>query len=915
MANERVASSGLRSILVLSILGSTLVLPTSLAAQSATLVGVVTERDTQAPLPGVHVALLDEGGGTRAAALTDESGRAVLRGEPGATYRLRAERVGMASATTEAFTLGAGTSTHRLEMVERAIELEGLTVPTPVRLCDIDPREGLAVQRWWDEIRKALQSAAFVHANELDRFRFERFQREWTRDLRALRAERYFAVADSVARPFMSQDARTLSERGFVQGEVGERRFLAPDAAVLLSDHFLRDHCFGLEPAGDDLEQQGERSRNLRISVEPVESRDVPEVHGFMEIDTLTMELRSFQFEYVNLPDDLPSRSAAGGHLSFAYLPSGAWIVSEWWVRMPWVDPRVFPRTVLAYLDEGGRVSGVAMPGGVIDPPRGGGTLLGGGGTLQGAVYDSLRGGPLGGARVSVVGARTSVRTDADGTFTLTDLPRGRLSISVHHADLVRLGLPAPVIPVELEEDAVDSISVTLPGFTAVAQLLCGAATAADGSVLTGRVMVPGVDTVVAGPTEVRARWSGPPAEGGRAVSMYADGTTGSRGRYVLCGLPAGMPVTLGVRVDSGWRLAGAATLPEQGVVARDLRPEARALDAVIRGSVHDAATGSGLASSTVSLMDPAGDSIASVSTDVSGQFRLVVPTPGEYAVTAFSEGYPPRSSELLSIAEGEVLDLLFEMSAAGLAMRRVQGRVLDARSGDPIAVAGVHLLADDERPLALAMTDSAGTYSLMVPSTGGEHALLVQGAGYHEREMPLPTAGAALDFALEPEAFELDPLTVRVRNEEVVDWLTLALGANPAQFFGFRVLQGARLAEAKRRGQARPTETLRWLYVPVWHGGACVAINITPRAVSAASGGPRVGPFLPGAAPGGTSSSGEHQAGPEPDRCGRLYVDGRMVPNDRIEEIDMSTISVVTTLPGEVRMFTYDFDWAFRPR
>jgi hypothetical protein len=189
----------------------------------------------------------------------------------------------------------------------------------------------------------------------------------------------------------------------------------------------------------------------------------------------------------------------------------------------------------------------------------------------------------------------------------------------------------------------------------------------------------------------------------------------------------------------------------------------------------------------------------------------------------------------------------------------------------------------------------------------------------YHEKEFPLPAPpdrqAGSVDLVLDPEAVELDGVSVPVRNERVVDWLSLVFGANPTQFLGFRIIQGARLDEAKLRGRGNPTETLRWLYVPVWHGGPCVSINVSPRAASAGSWGPRPGAFGRGGAPAGTLSLEERLAGPERDRCGRLFVDGRLVPNGQIERVDMSSIAVVTTLAGEVRMFTHDFDWAFRPR
>jgi hypothetical protein len=687
-------------------------MPSTLRGQVRQVVGVTIDRDTGAPLPGIYVALVaEEGGEPLAAALSNQDGRFMVWGDVGATYRLRAERVGLASVTTDPFRLSAEAAIHRIALAEQAVDLEGLTVQTTVRLCEIDRQEALTVQRWWDEIRKALQATALVQANDLEQLRFERFQREWTRDLRELRAERYFAADGSTAGPFLSQNAELLSEAGFVQGTVGERRFLAPDAAVLMSPVFLRDHCFELAPDAE--------GNNIGLAIEPVGSRDVPEIRGVMQVDTLTMELRSFDFEYVNLPDDIPSRAAAGGHLSFSYLSSGAWIVSEWWVRMPWVDSRVWPRTVLAYVDEGGRVTGV-----------------------------------------------------------------------------------------------------------------------------------------------------------------------GSEAR-------------------------GA------GLLAPDLDPTDQTLDAIVRGYVTDARTRSALSAATVSLVDDNGEQVTSVTVDPSGQFRLVVPRGGEYRVFASAGGFSRLSSDLLSIAEGDVLDLRFEMAPEVDAVS-VSGRVFDSSTGLPLVSADVHLFRDG-RPVALAMSDSSGRYTLTVPDSG-DYVLLGQRPGYFQRESPLPPLAeldghTSLDLVLQSEAIELDPLTVTVRNERVLDWLSLEMGLNPAQYFGFRILQGARLEEAKRRAEEKPTETLRWLFIPVWHGGPCVSMNVSPRSMAERHDGPRQGAFVPGVTLTGTRSAEQAMEGPRTSECGSLYIDGRLVPNEQIERVDMSTIAVVTTLPGEVRMFTYGFEWSYRDR
>lgn len=256
--------------------------------------------------------------------------------------------------------------------------------------------------------------------------------------------------------------------------------------------------------------------------------------------------------------------------------------------------------------------------------------------------------------------------------------------------------------------------------------------------------------------------------------------------------------------------------------------------------------------------------------------------------------------------------------AAAPLGAQVVRGAVLDVRNGRPVPMAAVQVMSQERDAVAVAMTDSVGRYAFAVPAAG-EYILLVQRFGYRDLVSPLLAISDARDYALdlelEPEPLGLGELTVTVRNEQAEEWVRREFGRSPQEFFGFRLLQGERLAEAKAKGRFRPTETLRWLYVPVSHGLDCVAINAFPRASTTTSRGPRAGAFAPGAAPGGTRDVNalrqDEAAGP--DLCGRLLVNDRMIPNEHLDSVNMGSIAVVITLPGEVRMYTYDFDWRFR--
>jgi Carboxypeptidase regulatory-like domain len=642
-----------RSLLLLTLIVASL--PSPIAGQL--LLGAVRDRETSAPLVGVYVVLeAGEADGMQAAALTDESGRFVLSAEVGFTYRLRAERVGLATEVTGWFTFEGRSPPRIITMSERAVRLDGLTVSAPVRTCRLEPEQATVVQRWWDEVRKALEATTLTEATDAVGLRFERFEREWSPNLRTLRRERALPTDSASTRPFLSQDAETLSERGFVQGREGDRLFLAPDAAVLFSEAFLADHCLGI--AEEKAEVAGVKepvSGELLLTVEPMRRRRSPDIRGVLEVDTLSGELRSFDFNYVNLPPDLP-RSRAGGHLAFEYLPSGAWIVSEWWIRMPqigrsagWIGRA--KSILVGYLDRGGRVAEIRSQGTEADRRFGGATLYG-------TVYDSLTATPLAGARVWVVGSRYSVRTDVKGRFTLANIPPGPRGITFYHPELARRGIPSPVVPVEVRGGSSATLALAVPGFTTIASLFCEDSADPPDAILTGTVLREG-GAEPAPAAEVRANWT---ETGGAARSMRAEATAGSDGRYFLCGLPSAVPVSLAVRTASGlWRETGSVELPERRIVMKELRP-GTAARAIVRGIVRSEGDGAPLEGTNLVVLAVTGDTVASTRADSGGRFEVRMPPGVGYRAVAVREGYLREASIAFTLDGAETLDIRFEL-------------------------------------------------------------------------------------------------------------------------------------------------------------------------------------------------------------------------------------------------------------
>ena len=107
------------------------------AQQTGTIVGVITDAVTQAPISGAQVVLQ----GTPMGALSNEAGRYTLNNVPVGTYQIRVTFLGRAEASRTNVLVQEGATTEvNIQMREQALRLEGV-VATGV----VDPIEGVKI--------------------------------------------------------------------------------------------------------------------------------------------------------------------------------------------------------------------------------------------------------------------------------------------------------------------------------------------------------------------------------------------------------------------------------------------------------------------------------------------------------------------------------------------------------------------------------------------------------------------------------------------------------------------------------------------------------------------------------------------------------------------------------------------------
>jgi hypothetical protein len=313
-----------------SLLVALLSLSAPAALMGQTVSGHLLEPGSSRPIAGALVVLLDSSGKEVAGALTDASGAYTVRAPGSGSFRLRAQRVAYQSVVSPAFELRDGQTVSR-DLVAATIptRIEGLTVDAR-NPCEIRPGAGRKSAQLWEEVRKALDAAAFTQRESLYRFQVRTFSRKL--DPESLRPLPDSAVEHErtavLDRPFRSAPVERLLQDGFVQTGADETVYYAPDAEVLLSDAFLDEYCFAIATSGSD-------SSLVGLAFRPVAKRGPPALRGTLWLDRATRALRYLDYGYArySLPGGLAS--AAAGRIEFEELPTGAWIVRRWTIRMP----------------------------------------------------------------------------------------------------------------------------------------------------------------------------------------------------------------------------------------------------------------------------------------------------------------------------------------------------------------------------------------------------------------------------------------------------------------------------------------------------------------------------------------------------------------------------------------------------
>jgi carboxypeptidase family protein len=513
--------------------------------------GVVKERASGAAIAGVVVSLERADSANSAltpqvalSVLTNEQGEYALRATSPGQYYVTAKRVGVRRFTSEPFALGSG-ETHRVD-----IDLDALLYSLPEVVVNVNAlcaARRTSMQRLaalWDEARTALTATQISVRDSLYRTNVTRYVLMMDPTNLKVLSESRVHIEGVTAKPFASISSDSLSKVGFWRELRGDSvEFFGPDAEVLLSDAFRQEHCFSV------VEGNRDRRGLVGLTFEPVMNRELPDIRGTLWMDGRTFELRFIEFAYTRLPVVDVSR-VVGGEVHFALAPSGAWIVSQWRVRIPQfaryalgtkplpqmlVDAfNAAPPAVLRLMEEGAMVEAGGL--------RGSGRTA----SISGVLLDTL-GRPVRDASVHLAGQWLGSDVDADGHFRIDSLAAGTYSVLAESRGYSALGTSATSAFVTLPEGA--AVAVTLRSMRAreIIPKLCNGLPPVPPRATLRLVMLDSATQSLITGMPLIASWveNDPDVGGTRARTLTA--TTDLSGAVAFCGLPPEVPIELSI--------------------------------------------------------------------------------------------------------------------------------------------------------------------------------------------------------------------------------------------------------------------------------------------------------------------------------------------------------------------------------
>jgi uncharacterized GH25 family protein len=547
--------------------------------------------------PETTVALVDTAGHIVTVALADANGRYVLRAPRDGRYRVRARRIGFSPDSSALIAIRSDRPvTFDPVLTPFAARLTTVQVAKERRCRRIGPDAGATVMRLWTEVQSAL-TAVTVPAAPSVRFTLVGTTRELDASGKITRAAQSWTTHASSSELYRSIAAESLAIHGFVVPEGQDLVYYAPDAGTLLADAFAQTHCF--RPTDDVA-----RPELIGLAFAPAARRAEGErdVTGTLWLDRTSGELRYLEFTYDDPQHVVGSDPAtASGRVDYARLPTGAWIVQRWRLRMPVLVTDVVSTAssgttlgrgailsrervmrVTSVIESGGEVagSGEVASSGAFGVVSGRFVERGAGASRSGVAGIHVELAPIGNPLATAT--RFRAETDSSGAFEFAGVTAGTYVLRASAPRLDTLGVRIAERQVTVGADTHQSALTELPTLQETVTRFCPEGLHSDEGVVHG--VVRSRAGVPVHRARVRAEWFDIHDTRTAHFSVGTQsrvGITDSAGTYIICGVPRQHAIN--VTASIGAKRSDITHLPNDERVVRRSDP---VIDVEARGTV-----------------------------------------------------------------------------------------------------------------------------------------------------------------------------------------------------------------------------------------------------------------------------------------------------------------------------------------
>ena len=531
--------------------------------------GTVSSSVGAGRIPGAVVLLLDSTSlTTYARALTSDSGAYSIAVRVPGRYHLKVMRIGFRPTVSQAIDVARDT-TIDFALTDIPVALPAVTTRdrSDCRLHPDTTAAGLRTFAIWDDARTALHAAAITLEGD---YRFAKLLHVRLYDVahRELRDVSLRETETHGVAPWTSLPAEELRTRGYATEDDSGATFYAPDLDVLLSPYFSETHCFRLT------NRRAPLPALVGIDFEPAAKLRHVEISGTLWVDSTTKELESLVFSFVNL-GIAAADTLLGGHIEFARLTSGGWIIPSWIIRMPTAIRRVLgadpwvPGTVRSVGSARGRyrysADVIRISGADLRSVRrsGGDTAVlwrrPAGGVLVHAVTQTEGGATdADGAVIRLVGSRFSAYAPGNGRVRFSELLPGTYLFEASTPLLDLIEATALRTTVTVLADTVVEAQVTLKPLLQAAREVCdNDQFGRNNGILAGHLTVAAANSPVP-PAKLTVEWDG----GSRKTVNRQDGY------FRICGVPRGTLLLVRASAD-GLMATKTVTLEPDEIVRR----------------------------------------------------------------------------------------------------------------------------------------------------------------------------------------------------------------------------------------------------------------------------------------------------------------------------------------------------------